>query len=232
LEPPIIVALEPCPQSACKGATTEAYTGSSPGLRAAGRWRLRVAVRRTGEFDAIHTFGLEILSTLPRATDWSRVSLGFLLLGAVASRWALVGWKERGGIGQMLRWTPSAAMGALSLALLILPPTRGPADLVNPVPPTPDSVGRGAELYTQSCSLCHGPQGKGDGPVGVTLNPRPADLTLHTAPGVHSDGQLYLWISDGFPNSPMPAFRETISDEDRWNLVNYIRTLPQPTPFP
>ena len=61
--------------------------------------------------------------------------------------------------------------------------------------------------------------------VGLTLNPRPADLTLHATPGVHTDGQLYLWVSDGFPGSVMPAFRKALSDEERWHLVNFIRTM-------
>ena len=67
--------------------------------------------------------------------------------------------------------------------------------------------------------------GKGDGPVGITLNPRPADLTYHATPGVHTDGQLFEWIANGYPNSAMPAFKTYLSDTDRWNLVNYIRTL-------
>ena len=74
--------------------------------------------------------------------------------------------------------------------------------------------------------MCHGTTGKGDGPVGLTLNPRPADLTVHTKPGIHPDGQLFEWITNGYPHSAMPAFGQRLSEIDRWNLVNYIRTLP------
>ena len=73
-----------------------------------------------------------------------------------------------------------------------------------------------------------GVSGAGDGPVGLTLNPPPADLTVHTAPGIHPDARLYDWITNGFRGSVMPAFREQLSDEERWHLVNYIRTLAQP----
>ncbi len=73
--------------------------------------------------------------------------------------------------------------------------------------------------------ICHGPTGKGDGPLGLTLVPRPADLTIHAVPGVHTDGQLYEWITNGFPGSAMPAWRNSLSDTDRWNLVNFIRTM-------
>jgi mono/diheme cytochrome c family protein len=57
------------------------------------------------------------------------------------------------------------------------------------------------------------------------MNPRPADLTQHAIPGVHTDAQLYEWLTNGFPGTRMPAFGSTLSDTDRWNLVNFIRTL-------
>jgi mono/diheme cytochrome c family protein len=96
---------------------------------------------------------------------------------------------------------------------------------INPIPPNRESVVAGQTLFSTHCSLCHGETGKGDGPVGLTLNPRPADLTMHAVPGVHPDAQLFEWISDGFPGSRMPAFRASLSDTDRWHLVNFIRTL-------
>ena len=99
------------------------------------------------------------------------------------------------------------------------------SEQINPIPPNGDSVTAGRTLFMTHCASCHGETGKGDGPIGLTLNPRPADLTLHAVPGVHTDAQLFEWISDGFPGSRMPAFRSILSDTDRWNLVNFIRTL-------
>jgi mono/diheme cytochrome c family protein len=57
--------------------------------------------------------------------------------------------------------------------------------------------------------------------LAATLNPRPADLRVHASQ--HTEGQLWLWISDGIPGSAMPAFRASLSEEDRWHLVNYLR---------
>ena len=61
--------------------------------------------------------------------------------------------------------------------------------------------------------------------MGLTLNPRPADLTQHAIPGVHSDARLYDWISNGFPDSVMPRFKNRLSDDQRWHLVNFLRAL-------
>jgi mono/diheme cytochrome c family protein len=105
------------------------------------------------------------------------------------------------------------------------PAAAGEAGPANPIPVSPASLAQGQTIYQDQCVPCHGPAGKGDGPLALTLNPRPADLTQHTAPGVHSDGQLYDWISDGIPGSAMPAFQTILSDDERWHVVNYIRTL-------
>ena len=95
----------------------------------------------------------------------------------------------------------------------------------NPIPPNRESITAGQDLFVAKCAPCHGMTGKGDGPIGMALNPRPADLRQHAIPGIHSDAQLFEWITNGFPGSQMPAFRATLSDTDRWNLVNFIRTL-------
>jgi copper transport protein len=85
----------------------------------------------------------------------------------------------------------------------------------------------GQELYQAYCQSCHGPEGKGDGPVGLNLPLPPADLSSHVAPGEHTDQQLYYYISEGFPRSAMPAFKNLLSEEERWLLVHYIRTFYQ-----
>jgi mono/diheme cytochrome c family protein len=95
----------------------------------------------------------------------------------------------------------------------------------NPIQPDETSVAAGKELYATYCVPCHGTSGQGDGPVGLSLNPRPADLTQHAVMGMHTDGQLFEWISDGFPGSAMQGVAEYLNETERWNLVNYLRTL-------
>ena len=98
----------------------------------------------------------------------------------------------------------------------------------NPIPADTESIADGGTLYQEHCLLCHGISGRGDGPGGLALSPRPADLTYHTIPGVHTDGELYFWISHGLPRTAMPAFESLMSEKQRWDLVNFIRTLAQP----
>jgi mono/diheme cytochrome c family protein len=93
----------------------------------------------------------------------------------------------------------------------------------NPVNPDPTSLARGGELFGIHCALCHGAQGKGDGPVAIYLKNKPADLT---GPAVRSlsDGAIFLVISGGVPGK-MPALNENLNVRGRWDVVNYLRTL-------
>lgn len=88
---------------------------------------------------------------------------------------------------------------------------------------------KGAGLYVQYCATCHGQSGKGDGPVGVTLNPRPADHTNAEYIGTLSDERLYLVIEKGgmaVGKSPlMAAWAGVLKPEDIRDLVAYIRRL-------
>ncbi|MBM3944736.1 MAG: c-type cytochrome [SAR202 cluster bacterium] len=97
--------------------------------------------------------------------------------------------------------------------------------LVSPVLPDAASIARGAELYTQNCVTCHGVLGHGDGPAAAGLQPPPLDLTVHVP--LHPDRALFLFIRDGVPGTAMPVWGDTLSDEDIWHLVNFIKTLPE-----
>ncbi|HEU5318792.1 MAG TPA: CopD family protein, partial [Chloroflexota bacterium] len=97
----------------------------------------------------------------------------------------------------------------------------------NPVPATPASVGRGQQIYASSCLVCHGVEGRGDGPAGRALRPPPADLSVHMAAG-HTDQQLFDWITNGVPGTAMPAWKEQLTVEERWHVINYIRSLANP----
>lgn len=98
----------------------------------------------------------------------------------------------------------------------------------NLVAPSVEAVDAGRAIYRERCVACHGERGRGDGPAGVTLDPRPADLVLHVPQ--HTDGELYYMISVGIPGSAMPEWRSVLSEQQRWELVLYLRVLASGNP--
>jgi mono/diheme cytochrome c family protein len=230
------------------------YVASGTNLSLPGEWRIRVMMQRPGEYDTVVDFTPDIepepapivpevnmTPDLGMRTLWLLLGgVGLLLFGglAVSAGGLRKGRARLTAIPLLLVSAMFIASGvetalqqpteqAQQLASNVTPAARQETTLPNPIPPDADSINAGNALYTQYCVPCHGTEGKGDGPVGLTLNPRPADLTVHTVVGVHTDGQLFEWISGGFPGSAMPAFGQSLSETDRWNLVNYIRTLRQ-----
>jgi putative copper resistance protein D len=86
------------------------------------------------------------------------------------------------------------------------------------------SVAGGAALYRTHCATCHGPTGRGDGPGGAGLPRPPADLTApHTAE--HTAGDMFWWLTHGIVAGGMPPFGATLGEEERWDLINFIRAL-------
>lgn len=85
-----------------------------------------------------------------------------------------------------------------------------------------DSADVGSALWAKHCKSCHGKMGKGDGPKAEELDSDMPDLST-AAMQAQSDGSLYYKTTEG--KDDMPGFKKKIpSDEDRWLLVNYMRT--------
>lgn len=94
----------------------------------------------------------------------------------------------------------------------------------NPIAPTQDSIAAGQKIYSKTCVMCHGKSGDADGPAVIELNIHPAKLS-NPQLDTQSDGSLFWKITTG--KKPMPAYGKRLSETDRWNLVNYIRTIPK-----
>lgn len=79
----------------------------------------------------------------------------------------------------------------------------------------------GKKVFETNCSMCHGPAGKGDGPVSAALSPKPTNLTSKEVQA-QTDGALFWKISTG--RGAMPSW-QTLPEKDRWSVVDFIRSL-------
>lgn len=93
--------------------------------------------------------------------------------------------------------------------------------LRNPVKSTDASREKGKQLFQIYCSVCHGPDGKGGGPIATKFIP-PPDLTLEVF-RQRTDGFLYATIRQG--GALMPGHAEALSPRESWDVVNYLRLL-------
>ena len=197
----------------------------------AGAWQVDLIVQRPDAFDARAAFRFEVsdrsggsLAIAPEP-DTGRALLGIelLLLGFVFMGVSIPigGWFSRRGAATMLVGAVVVVIGG---ALLFGALGAG-NDLPerNPIPPTQESVAAGMLLYQESCQLCHGSTGMGDGPGGAGLNPPPADLTVHVP--LHPDRDLFEFIAEGVPGTAMAPLGDKLSEDEIWHLVNYIQTL-------
>ncbi len=211
-------------QLTLKGDGQYALRGSY--LNLPDQWQVQAIVRRENKFDAYANFDLDMRPAAAiQSYPWNRIAAGLLLGAALAYIFAFSGLPGRRTQYIWLGIVPGVALALASVAVFYRPAPAESVGRINPIPANADSVAQGKEYYTTLCVPCHGETGKGDGPVGITLNPRPADLSLHAVPGVHTDGQLFEWVSNGYPGSVMPAFGKSLTAEQLWHIINYVRTL-------
>ena len=101
-----------------------------------------------------------------------------------------------------------------------------------PAPADKASLDHGAELYESYCTACHGETGTGNGPAAASLQPPPADLTLHAR--WHSSEQLDWFIAHGVQGTAMVGFANQLNPAERWDVVNHLQVLaraPSATPL-
>ncbi len=97
--------------------------------------------------------------------------------------------------------------------------------LVSPVSVEgPETVKMGGELYGTYCMQCHGPYFDGRGTVGQSFAPLPGDLMSEKVQSL-PDGTIFKEISYGIPGGRQPALAATISVQDRWMIVAFVKSL-------
>lgn len=128
--------------------------------------------------------------------------------------WSLA--KVRGSAAVLLAVAAGLALYAISIVAnpYTYRPTTVAFDAI--------SIDRGTALFAEKCTACHGPQGKGDGPLAKTLPKKPVDLLTEPHTSQHTVGDFYYWITIGFSEFGMPGFGGQLSEDDRWDLVNFL----------
>ena len=104
--------------------------------------------------------------------------------------------------------------------------------MTNPLIKDSKSVEKGKKIFQSLCASCHGKTGKGDVAAMQSLNPKPTNFTTEKFQA-QTDGTIYWKLSEG--RGLMAAYKNMLSEEQRWSLVNYLRTFKpktKPKPLP
>ena len=203
-------------------------------LSLVGQWQIHLVVRRPDAFDARTAWRVAV--TVGEAGVSAALTpthaLGTLLWGGallgLGGLFVAIGLPLRGrdtATGRLVMGSGGACVGAALVFLGTLQSAgtgvRSPGR--HPLPPTTASVEVGQRLYAQQCASCHGPSGRGNGPLAAGLRPPPADLVMHVPH--HADQDLFETIHDGIAGTAMAPFGGHMTEEEIWHTVNYLKTL-------
>lgn len=177
-----------------------------------------VGETRRFDFRAV-TFSSSRLISLIAGGVWFVVAL----YGVVTSR------RQR-----LPRWITPVSMLALgvsgylvfSATLVDAYPT---AYIRSPVPFESRTVEAGRELFLAHCAHCHGPEGLGDGELAAVLDTPPVDLSEEHVDD-HTDGEIFWWVTNGIPVSGMPGVGSALTEQERWQLVMFVRSIRREVP--
>ena len=205
----------------------------------AGNWTVEAELRRASGDDLIAAVQTDVVPGYQTVLPWDTGAPGALALPLTQMDWNGVGalWafvigglllanrrhlRDRFGLRAGDVGLAGGALGLIAAVVLLTGLHVDPGrTLQNPVERTPESVERGAALFARNCASCHGDTGAGDGPLADTLPAPPANFTVHVP--FHPDGVLFAWITDGIRGTGMPAWRNQLGEQERWDLVNFLR---------
>lgn len=167
----------------------------------------------------LYTLSWQAAELAVERSAWTGSALGAAVIVAIAAAgMVLAGLRShqpRLWLGGLVAMVTAAGTWGWVLAAPAYPTTYSSPT----VPFTTDAVARGATLYDQNCSACHGRDRFGDDPVSPLR--QSAKRVPH--PEYHYPGELFWWIAHGIPGSGMPGFASQLSDTDIWLLIQFLR---------
>ncbi len=133
--------------------------------------------------------------------------------------------------GFSARDQPTAIEAFVARRLRHLAVPRSARAMQNPVPLTEEVLAGARAHFADHCALCHGNDGIGQTKIGQNLYPKAPDMGSSETQSL-SDGELFYVIKQGIRLTGMPAWGEDTpeDDEESWQLVHFIRHLPDITP--
>ena len=198
-----------------------------------GTWQIETVVRQSDNFDARTAIRFQVNAPLGNFEDFTPsrelgrllwgielILIGFLfiLTGIPLGGW----WKPQGALimGSGLTAFILGIFLAVSTDFFSSEPST---ILINPLPPTNESLTIGRQIYKLRCQSCHGIEGLGDGPASYNLNPRPADLSVHVP--LHPEAALFDFVKHGIPGTAMLPLEDELTDDEIWHTINHVKTL-------
>lgn len=98
--------------------------------------------------------------------------------------------------------------------------------VTNPIESSQESQGRGKQIFEINCATCHGMNGNGQGPAAHGITTFPRQLWAWNNTDSSTDGYLFWFVTNG--RNEMPPWGLVLSENERWDVINYIKTLQQP----
>lgn len=138
--------------------------------------------------------------------------------------------RGRRPVGAAARWLVLLCLAAVPGVVLAKGPWLAPAEATqarSPVRNAGAALDEGRKIYLDRCADCHGRKGRGDGDGGSDLDPVPTNFTNRKVQE-QTDGALFWKITEG--RRPMPGYARKLSEEQRWQLVHYLRSFGPKTP--
>ncbi len=219
-----------------------AYAANGAYLSLPGEWQISTAVRRPDAFDVFADYRVRVnldgqieplgqegpIDALMKWLSIYGLLFGGLVALAMGAAWLLIAWKAADQPAALAVLIIPAIIaipiGVYSIVTFTREATPG-LTLTNPFLPDEESLKTGRELFNKNCAACHGEQGRGDGPAAANLAIKPPDYGSGHL-DIHTDGDIFYWIQNGISQgSPMPAFKDKLTDDEIWHVVNYVRRL-------